>query len=197
MTRFTCNYAFLKLYINSKNTELIDLYKKQIQKHNQETISNHFPNSGFDIILPETITFNEKYTTKMVDMQIKTEMSHWDTKSNKTMTGFIVVPRSSMSKTELMLANHIGIIDSGYRGSLIGAFRWLTHNAASTEYSIPKHTRLLQICHPSLCPIIVELVDNEEELSTTERGEGAFGSTGICCDDEDEPDNECKEMREK
>ena len=142
MTRFTCNYAFLKLYINSKNTELIDLYKKQIQKHNQETISNHFPNSGFDIILPETITFNEKYTTKMVDMQIKTEMSHWDTKSNKTMTGFIVVPRSSMSKTELMLANHIGIIDSGYRGSLIGAFRWLTHNAASTEYSISKHTRL-------------------------------------------------------
>ena len=180
MTRFNCSYAFLKLYVNSNNPELIELYKKHIQKHNQETYTNRFPNSGFDIILPETITFNEKYKMKLVDMQIKTEMSYWDTTSEKTPSAFTVVPRSSMSKSELMLANHVGIIDSGYRGSLMGAFRWLPHNIeSSSEYSVTKHTRLLQICHPSLCPIIVELIENEDELSSTERGDGAFGSTGL------------------
>ena len=82
-------------------------------------------------------------------------------------------PRSSISKTPLMLANHTGIIDAGYRGSLIGAFR----NVSGEDFQVEKHTRLLQVCHPSLCPIIVELVD-ESELSTTARGEGGFGSTG-------------------
>jgi dUTP pyrophosphatase len=71
-----------------------------------------------------------------------------------------------------MLANHTGIIDSGYRGALIGAFRNM-----GDEYVVEKHTRLLQVCHPSLCPIYVVLT-NENELSSTERGEGGFGSTG-------------------
>jgi dUTP pyrophosphatase len=85
-------------------------------------------------------------------------------------------PRSSISKTPLMLANHTGIVDSGYRGSLIGAFRWLkTPNQQS--YILEKHTRLLQICHPSLCRVVVCLV-NEEDLTSTTRGEGGFGSTG-------------------
>jgi dUTPase len=56
---------------------------------------------------------------------------------------------------------------------LIGAFR----NTGENTYVVEKDVRLLQICHPSLCPIYVELVD-ESELSTTERGEGGFGSTG-------------------
>jgi len=90
---------------------------------------------------------------------------------------FNVHPRSSISKTQLMLANHTGIIDSGYRGNLIGAFRWLKHDS-TTQYIVEKHTRLLQICHPSLCGIHVKLVD-ESELSNTSRGSGVFGSTGL------------------
>jgi dUTP pyrophosphatase len=73
-----------------------------------------------------------------------------------------------------MLANHTGIIDAGYRGYLIGAFR----NLYADPYKVEKHTRLLQVCHPTLCPIHVVLV-NEEDLSTTARGEGGFGSTGL------------------
>ena len=71
-----------------------------------------------------------------------------------------------------MLANHVGIIDSGYRGDLIGAFRCLDN-----EYNVESNTRLLQICHPSLCPVYVVIVP-ENELSNTERGSGGFGSTG-------------------
>ena len=40
-------------------------------------------------------------------------------------TAFQIHPRSSMSKTPLMLSNHTGIIDCGYRGNIIGAFRCL------------------------------------------------------------------------
>jgi dUTPase len=55
---------------------------------------------------------------------------------------------------------------------MIGAFRCFVDN-----YTVEKHNRLLQICHPKLEPFIVKLVD-ESELSETERGEGGFGSTG-------------------
>ena len=94
--------------------------------------------------------------------------------------GYLIHPRSSISKTELMLANHTGIIDSGYRGSLIGAFRWLPARDAgdSPSYTVDPYTRLLQICHPSLCPILVEIVD-ASQLAVTERGAGGFGSTGV------------------
>jgi dUTP pyrophosphatase len=71
-----------------------------------------------------------------------------------------------------MLANHTGIIDSGYRGSLIAAIRSLQFNT----YTVDPGTRLVQICHPTLCPIYVVVV-NEDELSTSERGDGGFGST--------------------
>jgi len=74
----------------------------------------------------------------------------------------------------LMLANHTGIIDSGYRGNLIAALRLLSDR----PYVVDKHTRLLQICHPQLCAVYVVMVD-ERELSTTARGDGGFGSTGL------------------
>ena len=73
-----------------------------------------------------------------------------------------------------MLANQVGIIDSGYRGNLIGAFR----NLGTIPFRVEEGTRLLQICHPSLLPVHVVLVD-ESELSTTARGVGGFGSTGV------------------
>ena len=65
----------------------------------------------------------------------------------------------------------VGIIDRDYRGNLMGCF----DNISSEDYVIKAGTRLLQICAPNLEPITFELVD---ELSTTSRGTGGFGSTG-------------------
>jgi dUTP pyrophosphatase len=82
--------------------------------------------------------------------------------------------RSSISKTQLRLANNVGIIDAGYRGHLIGMFDL---PAANTEH-IAKFDKYLQICAPGLVPIFVELVGSKEDLGEqTERGEGGFGST--------------------
>ena len=174
------NYAILKLYVNSEKSDLVSLYKEHVKNHNESMNIDSFPNSGFDIFVPEKKIFEKELHNHMINMEIKTEMLYFD-KNNRTTTNcaFMVFPRSSISKTPLMLSNHTGIIDSGYRGWLHGAFRWLkSSDDKSTNYVIDKHTRLLQICHPSLCPIIVEMVE-ENELSTTIRGAGGFGSTGL------------------
>jgi len=160
----------LYIYIDPVNTELRELYEKHIVAHNKSITSDPFPNSGFDILTPDLCSFppNNTFSSKMVDFQIKTEMQY-----NSEPSAFLLCPRSSIAKTPLMLANHVGIIDSGYRGNIKGAFRNLDTNS---EYVVEKHTRLLQICHPSLCPIRVFLLD---QLTETSRGEGGFGSTGL------------------
>ena len=114
---------------------------------------------------------------KLCTLKLKTELIYYDFKTDLVNNSpFYIYPRSSISKTPLMLANHTGIIDSGYRGNLIGAFRCLFLEP-NQPYHIEKYTRLLQICHPSLCPIYVIIV-SENELSNTERGTDGFGSTG-------------------
>ena len=159
--------AILKLAV--LNPELKTLYEKHIEKHNEALFTDLFPNSGFDLFVPEQAVIAGKMKSQMVSMEVKAEMVN----SVDDSCGYFMFPRSSISKTPLMLANHTGIIDSGYRGPLIGAFR----NTDDNAYVIDKHTKLLQICHPSLCPIYVKLVE-ENELSNTSRGSGGFGSTG-------------------
>jgi dUTP pyrophosphatase len=85
-------------------------------------------------------------------------------------TGFYMYPRSSLSKTRLRLANSVGIIDSGYRGHLIGAFD------ALDDYSVQAGDRLVQVCAPGLVPIMVTVLDDLGDV--TARGSGGFGSTG-------------------
>ena len=81
-------------------------------------------------------------------------------------------PRSSITNTPLRLANSIGIIDSGYRGDVIGKFDCIRGDYVALQY-----TKLLQIVAPGMVPIYVRLV---QDLSIeTERGTGGFGSTGI------------------
>jgi len=187
------NFAVLKLAVNTDEPELLELYTAHVAKHNISTENSFFPNSGFDLFVPSDTAFDLDFVTKFVDLKIKTEMIYCDKNLQVTLEteeeeepemvsgasyscGYYVYPRSSMSKTPLMLANHVGIIDSGYRGNLIAALRKLPTD--QTTYTVEKHTRLLQICHPSLCPVFVVLVP-ESELNSSERGEGGFGSTGI------------------
>lgn len=165
------NVAILKLYVNPENTELCDMYREHIEVHNTK-MSDEYPDSGFDLFIPEETVFDKPFENKMINLQIKTEMLYRGETSP-----FKVYPRSSLSKTPLMLSNHTGIVDAGYRGDLIGAFRLLS--ADVEPYVVKKHTRLLQICHALLCPIVVIMISDESELSTTERNDGGFGSTGI------------------
>ena len=171
------NFAILKLAFPSEEIGL--LYEKKIESHNHSFVSNIYCDSGFDLIVPENTFFIDPYHPKFIDMKVKAEMVYCDVTNNVvTPSAFYLYPRSSISKTELMMANHVGIIDSGYRGSVIGAFRWLPYDSDQTRYGVESGTRLTQICHPTLCPTYI-LTTNESELSGTERGTGGFGSTGL------------------
>jgi len=171
-------YGILKLWVNPVNTDLVDLYRQHIDQHNQAISESAFPNSGFDIFVPNTMVFSTPGMSQMINHEIKGEMIFCDrtTQTNES-CAYMMYPRSSLSKTPLMLANHVGIIDSGYRGFLMGAFR-LIGLGQNNEYIVDKHTRLLQICLPTLHPIYVVMV-NESELSDSNRGTGGFGSTGL------------------
>lgn len=181
----TMKHSILEIYIDPKNSELLELYKTHAEKHNNSMLHNEYPNSGFDIFVPDDVIFDENHTTKMIDFQIKAQMwdyvSGADDNTQYIPTGYYLYPRSSISKTPLLLANNVGIIDSGYRDNLMGAFRCFLPPSKTQEtstYTVKKHTRLLQICNPTLSVIVAELLNSENELTVTSRN-GGFGSTGL------------------
>jgi dUTP pyrophosphatase len=168
------NFAILKVVFDNEN--LKTEYENRIVNHNNMFMTNPLHDSGFDVLVPAETGFQQPFVTQFIDMKIKTEMFYCEVDTDRISTcAFNVHPRSSISKTPLMLANHTGIIDSGYRGSLIGAFRMLPV-VNNSQYVVEKNARLLQICHPSLCPIYV-IYTSADDLSGSIRGEGGFGSS--------------------
>lgn len=84
---------------------------------------------------------------------------------------FWVLPRSSIYKTGLIMANSVGVIDKSYRGELKAPVVSLTGHS-----TVSHGERLFQIVAPDMGWIRhVRMVDS---LPSTERGQGGFGSTG-------------------
>ena len=125
-------------------------------------------NSGFDLYVPQDTVFPAKKVT-FLDHQIK--MTPVTGGKDNMGYGFWLMPRSSISKTPLRLANSMGLIDSTYRGNLIAALE----NTSDQDYFVPRGTRLMQVCLPFLQPFVLNKID---KLPDTDRGSGGFGSTG-------------------
>lgn len=173
----TKNFAILKVAFATEEVAL--LYEKAITKHNKSFSTNVYTDSGFDLFVPENAVFERELEAKFIDMNVKAEMVYCDVSNDQIApSAYYLYPRSSLSKTPLILANHVGIIDSGYRGSLISAFKLLRPSNLTTHYVVEFGTRLVQICHPTLCPVYIKVV-SEGELSNSERGACGFGSTGV------------------
>ena len=81
------------------------------------------------------------------------------------------MPRSSISKTPLRLANSVGLIDAGYRGEIMAA----VDNIKDIPYKVEVGQRLFQIVAMDGSKINFDLI---YELSQTSRGSDGFGSTG-------------------
>lgn len=84
----------------------------------------------------------------------------------------LVFPRSSITKTSLMLKNSVGVIDSGYRGTIKVKF---LANTDLNHVVYELGDRVAQIMIIPRPKIELEEVDH---LSETSRGSGGFGSTG-------------------
>jgi len=81
----------------------------------------------------------------------------------------LIFPRSSISNTGLILSNSVGVIDSGYRGEIKFRFK---HIPGTADYNVGDRVgQLVILPYPS--------IETEEatELSSTERGDGGFGSS--------------------
>ena len=88
--------------------------------------------------------------------------------------GFVglVFPRSSVHSSGVRLANSVGVIDSGYRGPVKAVF----DVKPDETYMYNVGDRFAQIM---ILPYPDVEFEEVEELSSTERGEGGFGSTGV------------------
>lgn len=85
----------------------------------------------------------------------------------------LLFPRSSLTNYALILGNHVGVIDSGYRGELIFKFKQTyTSIFKDKVYDVGDRIgQLLIIPYPKINLVEVQ------ELSQTERGTGGYGST--------------------
>ena len=128
--------------------------------------------SGVDLVVTDEIN-TSAFEVNTIKFKIKCQMKKTDSPG---FFPYYLYPRSSISKTPLMMANSVGIIDSDYRGEIMAKVRNIPLVPSENDkYLIKEGTRLFQICSPDLSPIKVKIV---KELTETSRGEGGFGSTG-------------------
>lgn len=118
--------------------------------------------AGMDFYQPESVVI-EPHQTQYVTLGLAMEIPK----------GYMLMlaPRSSMSKTPLVIPNSFGVIDADYRGEIKGIFK----NTSDVAYTIQNGDRLLQ---GILVPVGALNLLEVDELTETARGTGGIGSTG-------------------
>jgi dUTP pyrophosphatase len=131
-----------------------------------ENVTASSENAGVDLYVPTDVVFAAG-ERKFVGMGTSAAVIE-----GNDCAPFWLLPRSSISKTGLMMMNSVGVIDKGYRGELIAAL-W---NTSDKEVCVEKGTRLVQVVSRDMTSFAkVMLVD---ALPVSLRGECGFGSTG-------------------
>lgn len=129
-----------------------------------QNLSTHEGDSGIDVFFAEDQIIEGGSLASTIKLGIRCSLDLNGPSS------YMLMPRSSISKTPLRMSNSFGLIDSGYRGELMIK----VDNLAET-FIIKKGTSLFQLVAPHFQQCRIQLVS---ELSETDRGEGCFGSTG-------------------
>ena len=116
---------------------------------------------GLDIPMQQSIIIPANCRSFKINLNFKANPTH----------GYMLVPRSSISKTTIRLANSIGIIDKKYRGDVMV----LVDNVGPTDVLFQEGCCYFQIVafDGNLPRYQIDDVD-----VVTSRGTGGFGSTG-------------------
>lgn len=83
----------------------------------------------------------------------------------------LIFMRSSVSNKSISLTNAVAVIDSGYRGELLLKYKITTDSLPTIYQPGEKIGQLIIIPYPKINPI------EAEELDSSDRNEGGFGST--------------------
>ena len=121
----------------------------------------HQGDAGLDLFIIDSLTIPPGETA-IIKSNIACE--------NTDEMPYLLMPRSSISKTPLRQCNSVGLIDAGYRGEIMAA----VDNIKDIPYTVEPGQRLFQLVSMDGAPITFEIVS---ELSQTDRGDGGFGST--------------------
>jgi len=156
--------------------------------------------TGFDVIVtsaPEIVgELYENGSYKRIDyIQYKTNLK-LAVQKDRQFSNFgyndldydiLAFPRSSVSKYNLVLANCIGLIDADYRGEVLLRFKYIWQPEdyrIRTDNLLEGHVNFNKLYNKGdkVCQLKVTKVENVEfvlvdELDSTNRGEGGFGST--------------------
>ena len=137
----------------------------------------HFGDSGLDLFVTDDYTILPGETV-LVDTGIKCQnrsvdpcVWHWLYGNFYQYHSYLLLPRSSISKTPLIMKNSIGLIDAGYLGTIKAPL----FNTSSHPFHIKRGERYVQLVNNDLSPVCMQLTD---QLRSTTRGTGGFGSTG-------------------
>jgi len=86
-------------------------------KYYKDTPPNLDGDAGLDLYFP-TQQIVQSQETALIPLGISAEMRQYVMLKVNRARSFFIVPRSSIYKTPLRMANSIGVIDSGYRGEI-------------------------------------------------------------------------------
>jgi dUTP pyrophosphatase len=130
----------------------------------------HLGDSGFDLVAIEDVSFNGG-ETRLVRTGLAISVG----------SGYElqVRPRSGLSlKTPLRVANSPGTVDSSYLGEIC-VIVTNTDPPLDSRYSSRYIKKGDRIAQGVVCPVERVEFEEVESLDETERGDGAFGSTGV------------------
>jgi len=175
---------------NQANLDLKNMYEESSKKHNanvdsylkscstnllnaEEVEENKFVDcydSGFDLFCPENVEW-QNISNYMLDHNISCAMTY----KGKFVGYYLYMRSSTPVRTPLRLANNVGIIDSGYRGTIKAYF-----DIKGSNFNFVKGHRYMQICPPDIGkPMKVVVVDSLSILGENNaRAKGGYGSTG-------------------
>ena len=147
------------------NLKIVPDYSKNWESHPTYAKAKKNEDTGLDIPMPRSIVVPAKSKAYTVDLGFKAEQNQ----------GYMLVPRSSISKTPLRLANSIGIIDKGYRGKVMVK----VDNISKTDFTLEFGSCYFQIVSFSGILPDYEIIYMDNFESNTFRGSGGFGSTTL------------------
>jgi hypothetical protein len=173
-------YYVLELYVSEKGRPF---YEKMFEGKDGMLTRNN-DNAGVDLFCSEDVVIGQDTGVTMLDLGTRAKMyqvCHYEQGDGELMEVWIpqhfwLAPRSSIWKSGVTMANSMGVIDSSYRGILMGA---VLPYIKEVPIKIGAGSRLFQILAPNMGHIKEVYLKSEASIDSSSRGSGGFGSSGI------------------